>query len=251
MAEPARPYEELLRPDVSHLVTEDDEPVDSWFQERQQRLLPESLYASWAEAGQARPFLAAADVGLFYKVSEKAVVPDVLVSLDVSVPEEWWEDYNRSYMIWEFGKAPDLVVEIVSNRKGGEDEKLGRYALAGVPYCVIYDPRLYLGKRALRVYALHAGRYVDVLEPSWLEGLELGLTLWEGTYEGMEAIWLRWCDRRRNLLLTGLERAEQERERAVQERERAERERERAEQERERAERLAARLRELGHDPEA
>ncbi len=47
MAETAQPFEEIPRPDLSHLITEDDEPVDNWFQERQQRLLPESLYASW------------------------------------------------------------------------------------------------------------------------------------------------------------------------------------------------------------
>ncbi len=47
------------------------------------------------------------------------------------------------------------------------------------------------------------------------------------------------------------ERAEQARQQAEQERERAQQERERAQQERERAERLAARLRELGLDPDA
>ena len=48
--------------------------------------------------------------------------------------------------------------------------------------------------------------------------------------------WLRWWDRDGNLLLTGAERAEQEKQRA--------------EQERQRAERLAAKLRELGVDPD-
>ncbi len=47
------------------------------------------------------------------------------------------------------------------------------------------------------------------------------------------------------------QRAERERQRAERERERAERERERAESERQRAAKLAARLRELGLDPEA
>ncbi len=249
MAEPARGLEETLRPDVSHLITEDDAPVENWFQERQQRILPDSLYASWARAGQSRSFLAAADVGLFYKVSEQAVVPDVLVSLDVTVPENFWEAHRRSYMTWEFGKAPEIVVEVVSNRKGGEEEKLLRYAQAGVAYSAIYDPQLLLSKRALRVHALHAGRYVDVLDPSWLEEIGLGLCLWEGTYEGVQATWLRWCDRHKRVLPTGLELADQERERADQERGRADQERERADQERERAERLAQRLRELGVDP--
>ncbi len=272
MAEPAQPLqslEETLRPDVSHLITEDDQPVDNWFQERQQRLLPDSLYASWAQSGQTEPFLAAADVGLFHKVSDQAVVPDVMVSLGVQVPEDWWEHHNRSYMIWEFGKAPDIVIEVVSNRKGKEDEKLLRYAAAGVPYAVIFDPLSYLGKRPLRVYVLHGRSYVEVASPSWLDEVGIGLTLWEGTFEGLSATWLRWCDREGNILRTGLElanqereranqereranqereRANQERERANQEHERAQQERERAEQERERAERLAARLRELGEE---
>lgn len=201
------------------------------------RLLPQSLYTAWAD--QERPFLVAANVGLFHKVSEQAVVPDVMVSLDVSVPQEWWKDYQRSYLIWEFGKPPELVIEIVSNRKGGEEEKFRRYAQAGVSYYAIYDPQKYLSKRPLRLFVLHASRYVEVMEPGWMEELEIGLTLWTGDYEGMSATWLRWCDRQGEVLSTGLERAEQERKRSDQERQRAD-------QEHERAERLAARLRELG-----
>ena len=151
-------------------------------------------------------------------------------------------------MIWEFGKAPDIVVEIVSNRKGKEDQKLERYASAGVPYAIIFDPRLYLGKRPLRVYILRGRSYVEVADPSWLEEVGVGMTLWEGSYEGLSATWLRWCGRDGNVLLSGLELANQAHERAEKERERAEQERERAEKERERAERLAARLRELGED---
>ena len=52
-------------PDVSHLVTVTEEPLDSWFQERQQRLLVEPLYASWAGPGEGRQFVAGANVGIF------------------------------------------------------------------------------------------------------------------------------------------------------------------------------------------
>ncbi|MHC5830119.1 MAG: hypothetical protein ACYT04_82865, partial [Nostoc sp.] len=65
-------------------------------------------------------------------------------------------------------------------------------------------------------------------------------------------------DREGNLLLWSSEQAEQERQRAEQEsqraqqeRQRAEQERQRAEQERQRADILAAKLRELGVDPDA
>jgi len=59
----------------------------------------------------------------------------------------------------------------------------------------------------------------------------------------MELPWLRWWDLQGNLLLTGDERAEQERQRAEQERQRAE-------QERQRNEILIAQLRSLGVEPE-
>jgi uncharacterized membrane protein len=62
--------------------------------------------------------------------------------------------------------------------------------------------------------------------------------------------WLRWWDGAGNLLLWSSEQAEQERQRAEQEHQRAEQERQRAEQERQRAETLAAKLRELGVDPD-
>ncbi len=61
---------------------EDDAPLDNWFQERQLRLLPESLYSSWAIE---RPFLVAANVGLFHKLSEQAVVVRNLSAPGVSV----------------------------------------------------------------------------------------------------------------------------------------------------------------------
>jgi hypothetical protein len=56
----------------------------------------------------------------------------------------------------------------------------------------------------------------------------LGLTLWTGSYEGVTVEWLRWCDEEGNLLLTGEEQAEMERQRAEAERQRAEAERQRA-----------------------
>lgn len=74
-----------VRPCLDHIVTEDDTPVDNMFAEKQQRLLTEPLYSSW-DAG--RPFVATANVGLFYAVRQPPLVPDVLLSLDVEAPEE-------------------------------------------------------------------------------------------------------------------------------------------------------------------
>ena len=103
---------------VPDLTTEDETPVDNLPSEKQQRLLTEPLFSSWTGPGQGRPFLAAANVGLFWIPRDPAIVPDVLLSLDVTVPQDWWA--MRSYLLWEFGKAPEVVIEMVSNTRGEE-----------------------------------------------------------------------------------------------------------------------------------
>lgn len=243
---------EVAVPDVSELVTEDDTPVDNLFSEKQQRLLVESLYASRRGA-----FLAAANVAIYYARREPPLVPDCFVSLDVRVAEDWYAKEHRSYFVWEFGKVPELVVEIVSNPFGDEDtRKLETYARWGVPYYLILDPTHQLGDDSLRAYKRSGSRF-ELLERAWFPELEMGARLWEGQFEDKLGLWLRWIDHEGNLLLAGVERAEQERARAEQERARAEEERARAEQEharaeqeRARADRLTEKLRALGVEPE-
>jgi Uma2 family endonuclease len=215
------------RPDIAHLITEDDTPVDNLPSEKQQRLLVEPLYSSWQPG---RPFLAAANVGIFWDVHEQAIVPDMLLSLDVEVAADWWAPEHRSYFIWEFGKPPDAVVEIVSNRRGQETgAKLKTYTRIGIPYYVIYDPQGFVQAMPLVVYERKGALY-QPRSDARLEDVGLGLVLWEGVYEGRHDRWLRWCTLDGTLILTGAERAEQEAQRA---------------------ERLAARLRSLGIDPDA
>lgn len=239
-------------PNVDELITEDDTPVDNFLSEKQQRLLTRALYSSWAGPGEGRPFLAAANVGLFFSVYEPPLVPDVFLSLDVTVPEDWWAKRQRTYFLWEFGKMPEVVIEIVSNREGGEaDTKMEAYARMGIPYYVIYDPLEQVQEGVLRACILRAHeRAYEETDPAWLAGVGLGLTLWQGEFEGREDVWLRWQDEEGNLLLTGEEQAEQERQRAEQAEQQAEQERQRAEQAEQRAQRLIAQLHALGVEPE-
>jgi Uma2 family endonuclease len=230
-------------PKIEFLVTEDDEPVDSIFAEKQQRLLTESLYASWPGPGDGRPFLALANVGLFYNINHPPFVPDAFLSLDVRLPEDIFSKGNRSYFTWKYGKAPEVVIEIVSDTVGGEDgRKLRGYAQIGVGYYVIFDPERYLSGEVLRVFALQAnGIYQPLAEPYRFPLVGLGVTLWTGCYEGRSATWLRWVDASGRMIPTGAEQIAQEQVITAQERQRAE-------QERQRAERLAQRLRDLGID---
>jgi Uma2 family endonuclease len=254
--------DDVEEPDVSALVTEDDTPVDNIFSEKEQRLLTESLYSAWSgppheEGSESRPFAALANVGLFASPEEPPVVPDVMLSLDVTLPADFQEKKNRSYFIWRFGKPPEVVIEIVSNREGDElGEKLRRYRRMRISYYVVYDPLRLLGEGALRVFELRGDLYLQTAL-AWFESVGLGLVEWEGTFEGTAGRWLRWCTRDQQVVPTGAERAAAAEARAETAKARAETAEARAETAEARAEtaearaaRLAARLRELGIEPD-
>lgn len=133
---------EAPAPDINHLVTEDETPVDNLISEKQQRFLTTCLYSSLS---RNVPFLATANVGLFYGLKQPPLVPDVLLSLEVSVAKDWSQKQNRSYFVWQFGKPPEVAIEIVSNTVGNElGSKLKDYARAGVAYYVVFDPLQFL-----------------------------------------------------------------------------------------------------------
>ncbi len=207
-------------PDINQIVTEDDEPVDNIFSEKQQRLLAESLNSSWRPG---RDFIAASNVGIFYDLRKPPVVPDMFVSLDVKFAEDIWKKKNRSYFIQEFGKPPEIAVEIVSNRKGGEnDAKFGIYAEASVRYYIILDPLLQIQDEMLGIYELSAGGVYIRKNGDFLDGTGLGVMIWDGIFEGKYESWLRWHDEDGKMILTGFEHSCIERRRAEQERQRAE-----------------------------
>lgn len=195
-------------PDYDKLVTEDEKPVDNLYSERQHLLLTQSLIDSWPGPGEGRPRYIATNVGLFYAVNEPPFAPDVMVSVDVTAPPgDPSLKENRSYFIWKMGKAPEAVVEVVSNVMGGElTTKLKGYARFGVLYYIVWDPFQFLGEKKLHCFVLERGKYVHC-EP-WFPVLELGVTTWDGVYGDMNAVFLRWCDQQGRVVPTGAERAE-------------------------------------------
>jgi hypothetical protein len=214
--------------------------VDNIFSEKQMRLLTEPLHSSWAGPPDGQPFVAMADVGLFHTSGEPPIVPDALLSVGVRQGDVRQRE-NQAYFVWLRGKTPDVAVEIVSNREGGEDtDKMRLYARIGVPYYVIYDPQGQLGEEVLRVFQLRGRTYRAMPRPWFFEEVGLGLELWQGRYEDWEDTWLRWCDGEGHFIATGAERAEVERQRAIQAEERASDER----RERERLQRELEQLRE-------
>jgi Uma2 family endonuclease len=211
------------------VVTQDDTPVATLFEAKQRRLLTEPLYSSWAGPGKGIPFLALSNVGLFYSCREPPLVPDALLALGGGVGEDLHVKENHSYFVWLQGKAPDVVIEIISDRRGAEaDIKLRVYARIGVPFYVIFDPQNLLEGGTLRAFGGKRDRF-EPIEPRWLPELGLGLTLWEGLFARHRQTWLRWCDQNGRVIPTGSERAVEANEKLL---------------------RLEARLRALGVEPE-
>jgi Uma2 family endonuclease len=192
-------------PDVSHLITEDDTPVETIYVAKQYQLLTEPLECSWGR----HPFVCFTNVGLFFANRNPPLVPDFLLSCNVTYPAELRKKENRSYLLWVYAKPPDVVGEIVSDKRGGEDTlKLEEYARHGIRYYFIYDPDGHLEGGELRVYGLYHNGY-QLISNNWMEHVGLGLCMWEGKYADAQGRWLRWGDRDGKLIPTGAERAEE------------------------------------------
>ena len=211
--------------DIEDVITEDETPVDNPFSAKQQRLLVEILTNSLTYPLGKRQFWVDANIGLYSPHLKKAIVPDVFVSLDIELHKDIRRKQHRCYFVKVYGKPPDVVIEVVSNREGDEEgDKLRWYALAKVPYYIIYDPEKWLSKKdedMLRCYELRGRHYVR-MRSHWLSQIGLGVRQWKGRYEDRKDTWLRWCDRDGQVYLTKDEQAIQEHQRAKQERQRAE-----------------------------
>jgi Uma2 family endonuclease len=270
-----RPPQETL-PTMYDLPSEDpEEPgLPDEFHDFQPKLLRETCVPPTYPITE---LFMGADLNLYYdgKHPQWYKRPDWFLVLGVA-PATRQEELRWSYVVWQEGINPFLVVELRS--PGTEDEDLGRKVreigkpptkwevyerVLRIPIYVIFDRY----ENQLEVFVLERGRYrqLDLATPRfWFAELELGLGIWQGAYQGAEGQWLRWYDQAGNWIPTLAEQAKQERQRAEQadqrakqadqraeqERQRAEQERQRAEQERQRAEQLAERLRQLGIDPE-
>jgi Uma2 family endonuclease len=201
-------------------------------------------------------FFVASDLNIYYDVRHTNWYkrPDWFAAL--GVPRLYdGEDLRLSYVIWQEGISPTIVVELLS--PGTEKEDLGQRLrnvsdppskwevyerILRVPYYVVFDR--YTDN--LKIFKLAGACYEEVIVSQdgrfWIPPIQMALGMWEGTYQSVARRWLRWCDAKGNWIPTAVELLAQEQERSARERERAERERERAE-------RLASRLRSLGEDP--
>jgi Uma2 family endonuclease len=163
--------------------------------------------------------------------------PDVYVATGVRPGE------RKSWVVWQEGKAPDVVIELLSESTAAADkgEKMRIYRdQLRVPNYYWFDP---FAPEDRAGFILQGNSYLPLLPdgagrlPVPSLGLKLGL--WQGRYLGLTTEWLRWTDEDGNWLAL---REESEQARADSERQRAEAERQRAETERQRADAAEAEL---------
>lgn len=178
-------------------------------------------------------------------------------------------ELRLSYVMWQEGIAPFMVVELLSTST--EKEDLGQTVrdasqpptkwevyerLLRIPYYILYNRY----NHEFIAYQNIAGHYQPLELGNrglWLSDAQLGLNRWEGTYANISAEWLRWYDQEGNWIPTLAEqrsRAQQDTQIAQQEAQIAQQRADAAERalsaEKAKAEQLAARLRELGIDPD-
>jgi Uma2 family endonuclease len=218
-----------------------------------QRLHPDGQYA----IGQ--------DCGIYWRETEPpekgAEAPDWFYV--PRVPARVDGQIRRSYVLWREFITPTIVLEFASGNGSeerdttplsrsaeGEIIRPGKFwvyeQVMRIPYYGIYQ----ITNGNLEVYHLVDTTY-ERMTPNdrghyYIPPMQVELGLWRGTYSShADELWLRWWDESGNLLLTGHEEAEVQRERANIAQERANIAEERVQEEQQKRSQLTERLKSL------
>jgi Uma2 family endonuclease len=174
--------------------------------------------------------------------------PDFFAVLGVPKKE------RKSWVVWEEGKGPDVVIELLSSSTASADKNQKKQIYQNqvrVPEYFWYDP---FNPEDWAGFTTVKGVYQPMTldEGGKFISQQLGLALvrWEGVYKDVAAIWLRWASLSGVLLPTERELAQAAQAQANQAEVRANQAQARATQAEAVAEKLAAHLRSLGYNPD-
>lgn len=241
----------VITASVVPLPTQDDLPCDDGMPMETLRhdfhlsLLIDALH-SWLAARDNG--FAGGNMFLYYSLEQVRhnpfIGPDFFVTLDVPKGE------RKSWVVWQEGKGPDVVVELLSESTARYDKTAKKSICATqvrTPEYYWYGP---FDAKDFAGFILNNGDYQPL--PVNAQGRILSLVLnlelgpWSGAYRDIAADWLRWFTPQGELLPT--EAAQQHADAAQLCAETAEQQALSAQL---RAERLAERLRQLGVDPDS
>jgi Uma2 family endonuclease len=242
------------------LPSEDGIPMETNWHRSAMNLLIDSVHALWHDRND---YFAGGNMFIYFSLEQvrrkQYRGPDFFVVNHVDGTRD-----RDSWIVWkEDGRYPDVIVELASPSTIEHDltvkKDLYEQTFHTTDY-FCYNP----ATRHLLGWHLANTQY-EQLKPNaqgwlWSQQLNVWVGLWEGEFQRIRAGWPRLYTAEGQLVLTLAEaeaqraeaeaqRAEAEAQRAEAEAQRAEAEAQRAEAEAQRAERFAAKLRELGIDP--
>lgn len=206
--------DELCHLTEDDLPSEDGMPMETARHRLQMNLLIEPLELAWKER---QDFYVGGNMFVYFSPKQEFTYdfrgPDVFVVLDVPKRD------RKSWVVWQEGKAPDVVIELLSDATLKADKgtkKLVYQNRLRVPEYFWYDPfsnnfagfELYRG-RYRRMRPDKHGRLIS-------QQLNLALVRWQGTYLNVEATWLRWATLAGVVLPTAEEQAETANRRVVE-----------------------------------
>ncbi|MBD2300369.1 Uma2 family endonuclease [Nostoc sp. FACHB-190] len=202
-----------IPPTQAELPYDDGVPMESARHKAQMDLLIDALIP-WLE--QRDDGFVGGNMFVYYSLAQVRNKdfkgPDFFVVLGVPKGE------RRSWVVWEEGKAPDLVIELLSDSTAIADKnekKLIYQNQMRVPEYFWYDP---FHPDDLAGFSNEKGVYqpIETNAQNQLvsQFLGLALQLWQGNYKGIDAIWLRWASLAGELLPTPEEKERQRAEKA-------------------------------------
>ncbi|MBX2864087.1 MAG: Uma2 family endonuclease [Leptolyngbyaceae cyanobacterium MAG.088] len=217
------------------------------FHDLQPQLLSRTLYLPHYSREN---WFSASDLNVYYDVNHALWHKRPDWFLVVGVPRLYeGNTLRRSYVTWQEGASPYVVVEFLST--GTERGDLGRFYTSQpptaenatleprpddqppeklemyerflrVPHYIVYSRH----SQKLRYFQLTGGVYEEHPLQSgncaiWLTDLDVGLGIWQGEFDGVPGHWLRWCDQHGTWCLTDTEQEKQAKEQERQAKEKS------------------------------
>jgi Uma2 family endonuclease len=189
-----------LPPTEDELPCDDGMPMETQRHALQMQLLIDPLRLIWADRMDA---YVGGNMFIYFSLEQVRHQdfrgPDFFAVLGVPKRE------RKSWVVWQEGKGPDVVIELLSESTAAQD-KGGKKDIyqdrLRVPEYFLFDP--FTAEWA--GFVLRNRGYEPLTEDSQgrliSQCLELALLRWDGVYQDVEARWLRWVTLEGTLLPT-------------------------------------------------
>lgn len=253
-------------PDHTQLPESDGTFVKNFQEHPQSIILTDSVGPVLQQLHPDGQYCIGQDCGIYWRETDPpekgAEAPDWFYV--PGVPPTLNEEIRRSYVLWREFLSPLIALEFASGDGSEERDRTPLAAVNGttqkpgkfwvyerimrIPYYGIYQ----INNGILEVYNLINGVYELMVSNQRghyaIAPMQLEIGIWEGIYQNQDMQWLRWWDSQGNLLPTGQEAANLERQEKKQALEEKDQALEQLNQERLKRQQLEEKLRSLSSE---